>query len=229
MKVHITRLLNIVKMIQNISSFYNSSERISSLIVKISNQIIKSCKRYITEGGRLGVWNQQPAIIEKKLLECVKLNQQYREAYNHVKTKRDGNTVRKFNFSEQSIFGRFDSFCKRLQNLLEMFEKMKMFSQIFYTKLEALLPEESVGSEEKGFENAVRVLKMRDYDFLDFRNTQFDKDFSDFNTRLESIAEKMKTKLEGTYDNIWDTPHAFQYLTRFPLFILVAGPLLRQV
>ena len=215
MKVHITRLLNIVKMIQNISSFYNSPERISSLIVKISNQIIKSCKRYITEGGRLGVWNQGTTIIEKKLLECVKLNLQYREAYNHVKTKRDGNTVRKFNFSEQSIFGRFDSFCKRLQNLLEMFKKMKMFSQIFETKLEALLPEESVGSEEKGFENAVRVLKMRDYDFLDFRNTQFDKDFTDFNTRLESIAEKMKTKLEDTYDNIWDTPHAFQYLHRF--------------
>ena len=46
-----------------------------------------------------------------------------------------------------------------------------VFSLIFETKLEALLPEESVGSEEKGFENAVRVLKMRDYDFLDFRNT----------------------------------------------------------
>ena len=111
MKVHIKRLLNIIKMIQNISSFYNSSERIASLIVKISNQIIKSCKRYITEGGRLGVWNQEPPIIEKKLVECIKLNQQYREAYNHVKTKRDGNIMRKFSFSEHSIFGRFDSFC----------------------------------------------------------------------------------------------------------------------
>ena len=215
MKVHIKRLLNIIKMIQNISSFYNSSERIASLIVKISNQIIKSCKRYITEGGRLGVWNQEPPIIEKKLVECIKLNQQYREAYNHVKTKRDGNIMRKFSFSEHSIFGRFDSFCKRLKNLLQMFNKINMFSQIFETKLEALLPEESIVSEEKGFENAVRILKLREYDFLDFRNTQFDKDFTDFNTRLDSIAEKMKTKLDDTYDNIWDTPHAFQYLHRF--------------
>ena len=215
MKCHITRLLSIVKTIQNISNFYNSSERIASLIVKISNQIIKSCKRYITEGGRVGVWNQDSEIIEKKLSQCIKLNHQYREAYNHVRTKVDGNNVRKFSFSEQSIFGRFDAFCKRLKNLLDMFKKIEMFSEIFKNKLEALLPEESIVSEEKGFENAVRVLKMRDYDFLDFRNNQFDKDFMDFNTRLESIAEKMRQKLENCYDNIWDTPHAFQYLHRF--------------
>ena len=129
MKVHITRLLSIVKMIQNISSFYNSPEKVSSLIVKISNQIIKSCKRYITEGGRVGVWNQDSKKIETKLSECIKLNQQYREAYNHVKTKVDGSNSMKFNFSEQSIFGRFDSFCKRLKNLVVMFKKMKMYSK----------------------------------------------------------------------------------------------------
>ena len=25
----------------------------------------------------------------------------------------------------------------------------------------------------------------------------------------------MRTKLESTYDDIWDTPHSFQYLARF--------------
>ena len=170
MKVHITRLLNIVKMIQNVSSFYNSPEKISSLIVKISNQIIKSCKRFITEGGRLGVWNQDTPIIERKLLECIKLNQQYRESYHHVKNKVDVNQTKPFSFSEQSIFGRFDSFCKRLKNLLEMFSKIKIYTEIFATKLEALLPEESVVVDEKVFQNAVMVLKMRDYDFLDFRD-----------------------------------------------------------
>ena len=177
MKAHITRLLNIVKMIQNVSSFYNSPEKIASLIVKISNQVIKSCKRYITEGGRLGVWNQETACIESKLRECIRLNQQYREAYHHVKNKDDGGQTRRFNFSEQSIFGRFDSFCKRLNNLLEMFDKIKMFSEIFATKLESLLPEENVVVDEKGFENAVSVLRTRNYDFLDFRDVELNKKF----------------------------------------------------
>jgi hypothetical protein len=33
------RLLHIIKMIFNVSSFYNSSERVASLLVKITNQV----------------------------------------------------------------------------------------------------------------------------------------------------------------------------------------------
>ena len=33
------RLLHIIKMIYNVSSFYNSSERVASLLVKITNQV----------------------------------------------------------------------------------------------------------------------------------------------------------------------------------------------
>ena len=32
---------------------------------------------------------------------------------------------------------------------------------------------------------------------------------------MESLTERLRTKLELTYDGIWDTPHSFQYLTRF--------------
>ena len=39
MKIPIMRLLYTVKMIFNVSSFYNSSERVASLLVKITNQV----------------------------------------------------------------------------------------------------------------------------------------------------------------------------------------------
>ena len=31
---------------------------------------------------------------------------------------------------------------------------------------------------------------------------------------MESLTERLRTKLELTYDGIWDTPHSFQYLIR---------------
>lgn len=34
--------------------------------------------------------------------------------------------------------------------------------------------------EKKTFEAGVRILTLKDYDYLDFRNTQFDKDYTDF-------------------------------------------------
>ena len=36
-----------------------------------------------------------------------------------------------------------------------------------------------------------------------------------FQTRIEILTEKLRSKLESTYDGIWDTPHSFQYLARF--------------
>ena len=202
-------------MIQNISSFYNSSERVSYLLVKISNQIIKSCKRYITEGGRVNIWTAKTSTIEKKLGECIRLNDQYREAYHHVKNKIDNMLSQKFSFSEKQIFGRFDCFCERLKNLLVMFQKISLYNRLFDSKLESLLPDESIEEDRKSYENAVRILTMKEYDYLDYRNKYFDKDFIDFLNRLENISEKMKKKLDVAYNEIWDTPHAFQYLHKF--------------
>ena len=73
MNQSLMRLLQIIKMIYQVgevlrkahlhipikvSSFYNTSERVASLLVKITNQVIRSCKRFITENGSLTIWNQ---------------------------------------------------------------------------------------------------------------------------------------------------------------------------
>ena len=60
----------------------------------------------------------------------------------------------------------------------------------------------------------MRVLTLRDYDYLDFRNESFDKDYVEFLSRMDSVTEKLQHKLENTYNGVWDTPHAFQYLAR---------------
>ena len=50
---------------------------------------------------------------------------------------------------------------------------------------------------------------------LSFRNEGFDKDYVEFLTRMDSLTDKLQSRLETTYDGVWDTPHAFQYLPRF--------------
>ena len=75
MKKSLFRLLHVVKMIYNISTFYNSPERVASLLVKITNVVIQSCRRYITDNGIANIWDQDPELIEKKLTACIKLNQ----------------------------------------------------------------------------------------------------------------------------------------------------------
>lgn len=61
-----------------------------------------------------------------------------------------------------------------------MFRKISLYTELFQNRMEALLSDEAVDEEKKTFDAAVRILTLKDYDYLDFRNTQYDKDYADF-------------------------------------------------
>ena len=128
-------------------------------------------------------------------MQCIKLNQGYKDAYARVKNRKVGKEIREFSFSEKYIFGRFDSFCTRLRNLLSMFKKINLYTRLFNERMEALLPEEALEDDFKTFDSAVRVLTLRDYDYLDFRNEGFDKDYVEFLTRMDNLTEKLQSKI----------------------------------
>ena len=81
--------------------------------------------------------------------------------------------------------------------------------------LQALLTEEALNDDSKKFTMAVKSLTEKDYDYLDFRNQAYDRDYGDFLNRMDDLTARLQGKLETAYDGIWDTPHAFQYLDRF--------------
>lgn len=57
------------------------------------------------------------------------------------------------------------------------------------------MPEEALEDDFKSFDMAVRVLTLKDYDYLDFRNEAFDKDYVDFLTRMDSLTERLQVKV----------------------------------
>lgn len=163
------------------------------------------------------IWNQPIEDVEHKLKECIELNDYYISTYKKVKEGENNRAGRVFHFSEKYIFGKFEQFCTRMENLMTMFNQIQLFTSLFENRMEALLTEEAVEDDKRTFEALVSTLKMREYNFLDYRNNKFDIDFNDFNKKVKGLTNKVKKKLENTYDNIWDTPHSFKYLYRFEI------------
>uniref|UniRef100_A0A8C0G760 Dynein heavy chain tail domain-containing protein n=1 Tax=Chelonoidis abingdonii TaxID=106734 RepID=A0A8C0G760_CHEAB len=67
----IQNLINAIRMIHSVSRYYNTSERMTSLFIKVTNQMVTACKAYITDGGLSRVWDQDTPVVIKKIQVCM--------------------------------------------------------------------------------------------------------------------------------------------------------------
>lgn len=53
-------LMHAIRMVNSMSRYYNTSERITALLIKVTNQMVNACKNYLTENGSTRLWAQEP-------------------------------------------------------------------------------------------------------------------------------------------------------------------------
>ena len=107
-------LMNAIRMLNSYSRYYNTSERMTALFVKVTNQMITACRAHITESGFYKIWDQERALVQRKLADCIRLNQEYQLSFQRTKERlQDHPEERPFDFSEMYIFGKFNNFCRR--------------------------------------------------------------------------------------------------------------------
>uniref|UniRef100_A0A672U8C5 Dynein axonemal heavy chain 5 n=1 Tax=Strigops habroptila TaxID=2489341 RepID=A0A672U8C5_STRHB len=175
-------LINAIQMIQSISQYYNTSDKISSLFVKVTNQMIAACKSYITNNNTATIWNQPQESIMEKLQAAIRLKQEYQNCFHKVKEKLEQNpTERQFAFSEVYIFGKFESFHRRLVKIIHVFNTVKTYSVLQESKIAGL-----EGMITK-YESIVDIMKKRHYNFLDQRKIDFDQDYEEFCKEINDL------------------------------------------
>ena len=71
------RYCSTVSITPTVFRYYNTSERMTSLFIKITNQMITSCKNYITSNNSCRLWHEDRDVVLEKLRACIKLNKEY--------------------------------------------------------------------------------------------------------------------------------------------------------
>lgn len=177
--------------------------------------MIETCKSYITFRGKETIWTQDRNIVRTRLTNCIKLNHIYRETYYSVREQPFLPNQAPFGFSENFVFGKFDTFCDRLSKIIAMFNLIDDYNHLFARRLEGLLLGDALEDAMATFEDAKKIIVSKKYDYLDHRNMDFNVDYNAFMAKTDSLKTSIGTVIESNFDSVWETPQCMRFLIRF--------------
>ena len=205
-------LLNNIKMMLTIARYYNTTERMTTLFRKITNQIIVRCCAYINEPGKL--WAQQPPSLIERLRQCISVDEAYQDQYRLTRdtllTQPKG---KQFDLNEHVVFGKLELFCRRLEKLADMFSTVEQFSNLSRHNVEGM---------EGLLANFGAVLddfKKKPYDLLDYQKSHFDRDYLEFNANIQELEAALQSFINQSFESINSTDHALSLLKQFQVIL----------
>uniref|UniRef100_H3AFE6 Dynein axonemal heavy chain 5 n=1 Tax=Latimeria chalumnae TaxID=7897 RepID=H3AFE6_LATCH len=206
---HIPSLMNSIRMIYSISQYYNTSERVTSLFIKVTNQMISTCKVYLCQGVSK-IWDLDRLELLKRIQECINLNEEYQTCFHRVREKlKESPNERQFEFSENYIFGKFDTFCKRLHKISDMINTMESLSDLQHIKIEGI---EKIYIR---YQTIVNTTKSKTYDVLDYRKQEFDNDYVEFRYQIEGLYQSLQVFVDSWFEQPSTTERMLGLLSKF--------------
>lgn len=182
------KLLHYIRMIWDISGHYNTEERITNLLRKVSNEIINRCCSSI---NLTEIWGGDVEGVIRSLDDSIKASESWKAAYlataNAVRTR----SPRPWNFDVTSIFANIDAFVQRCRDLLEVCEAQLQFAPKGdvppFGGTRGPEVTKSVLDIQGTFQKLVAHLKGLRYSILDVKATRWHDDFNAFKSGVKDL------------------------------------------
>lgn len=205
-------LLNSIKMIHTIARYYNSTERMTTLFCRITDQMIANCSHRISRGGSNDeLWDRDITELVRELRQCLNLEECYKEHYHTTMAQLAESNPggKQFDFNEMQIFGKFELFCRRVNKLIGMFTTIDHFNTLANRRLEGM---ESLIDH---FYQIQQEFRDREHDLLDYHNNRFDRDYVEFNVRIDELEKLLQRFIDQSFETIGSIGHSLELLHTF--------------
>ena len=218
---HLPQILNLVRMIWTLSHHFNTPERITGLLRKISNEIILRCCAHI---DLKEIFAGNIEIPIKILQESIKSGDGWKEIYReNVRRMRAILGESAWNFEESRIFAQIDAFMQRCRDLLEVCESQLQFSTsisgddmpTFGGGVRGVEIEKSLKRIQSSFEKLMTIISCLKYDILDVKATRWHDDYSAFKNGVKDLEVMMQHVIQSSFETVVTCQHGIQMLEAF--------------
>ncbi|XP_039473234.1 dynein heavy chain 5, axonemal-like [Oreochromis aureus] len=137
--------------------------------------------------AELELWKRRTVTFNRPVLlqrisDCCNLNAAYQRSFHSVRDKlRENPENRQFDFSENYIFGKFDSFCRRLEKMADMASTLESLAALQSMKVEGM---EKICVR---YQTIVSTTESKTCDILDHRKLEVISNLYSLNTLITFI------------------------------------------
>ncbi|MCO5578650.1 hypothetical protein L7F22_032494 [Adiantum nelumboides] len=223
-------LLQRIRMIWRISPFYNTSEKITGLLCKVSNEIIHRCSTGIP---LIEIFQGDVEKCKLALEETIQACESWKYLYtammdffvgHSLRTLEDSGSIQQSqvaNLGSRSIFAPVESFLQRCQDILKVCDSQIQFSR----KSELPVFGGTRGSEisksfvemQETFQKLVSVLKSLPYSLLDVKVTRWHDDYNNFKNGVKDLEVMMQNIMTMAFRHAASLCESIELLEAFKL------------
>eukprot|EP00842_Homolaphlyctis_polyrhiza_P004409 jgi/Hompol1/496/HPOL_003922-RA len=201
------KLLHCVRIIWANSKFYNTKERLTSLLRKVSNEIIRRCCAKISlEEIFHGDVQASMASLQDSISCGESWKQIYKKTCAHIAKYAKG----VWDFDQSSIFAQIDAFVQRCRDLLEVCEGQIQFARKISGGEKAPVPffggsrgpeiAKSLEDIEVAFEKLISSLWAIRKHILDVKATRWHDDYNNFKQGVKDLEVMMQNVIISAFE-----------------------------
>ncbi|XP_059156869.1 dynein axonemal heavy chain 2-like isoform X2 [Physella acuta] len=204
----IPKILNIIRMIWVNSDYYKTRERLTGILKKMSNEIIRRCSVEINLDK---IFDGYVISGKQSLNDCIECCEEWKEIYDKTSRLHHRFSQVGWVLDRSSIFAQIDAFIQRCKDMLEVCEAQFHFArQVDGEKAEMPHFPGQKGPEivrgllevEAQFEKNVNQLRLQKKNILDVKATSWHDSYNKFRAGVKDLEVMMQNTISSAFDTV---------------------------